>query len=579
MRSDHARVAPEITGGSEREHVHRIGARLHAAREVGRRRRLRAKLPPMVVGLTGIVVGISGSSMVYDSALRLTFMEVTLVGLAVFVLCVLPTERRTITAVSLVTLAVHVLGASTTLLFGVLRAEFDPHVRVAASDWWSCVPATLVANRAACSTHMIRLASALAQLCAWACGSALLVVSLTRFAHGRPRIDALFLALGCNCVVFAVGHMASFLSVASLGGVAEYPTPPYALVGHAITLCAGVFSLHPAWRASVVGWLASRGEAGSSAIAISSLMGAGSTEDVLVRSRALLRAVSADQLRASDFATNVIPADVEARTRPARAGEIDAFVSHSWQADPNARWNALVEWCDDFKRQHGRWPLLWVDRFCIVTCDVSMCVACLPVFVSSCNTLLVLFDETFLSRLWCIVELWCFLAMGGDPAHVVVRDTRAMCAAEVEPAQRFSRLRMADDCAERDVGPREDAAGWAAAQPTAEAAARAPRVSLWPPSPSSVTCLAAGEHELLPLEQLIDCFNVRSAMCSVHRDRDRLLDLVETYPGGLSRFHVEVQAMLRRCIRAAPVRALIARPFIGTPALTHRALIVGVAAP
>ena len=238
-----------------------------------------------------------------------------------------------------------------------------------------------------------------------------------------------------------------------------------------------------------------------------------------------------------------------------------------------------------------------------------MCVACLPVFVSSCNTLLVLFDETFLSRLWCIVELWCFLAvrracararaappvcarltraprrlprgaqMGGDPAHVVVRDTRAMCAAEVEPAQRFSRLRMADDCAERDVGPREDAAGWAAAQPTAEAAARAPRVSLWPPSPSSVTCLAAGEHELLPLEQLIDCFNVRSAMCSVHRDRDRLLDLVETYPGGLSRFHVEVQAMLRRCIRAAPVRALIARPFIGTPALTHRALIVGVAAP
>jgi len=85
--------------------------------------------------------------------------------------------------------------------------------------------------------------------------------------------------------------------------------------------------------------------------------------------------------------------------------------TRSWQADPGAKWDELVDWCDEFKRQHGRWPLLWIDRFCVGSHDVPMSIACLPVFVSSCNTMLVLFDETFLSRLWCIVELWCFLAV------------------------------------------------------------------------------------------------------------------------------------------------------------------------
>jgi hypothetical protein len=34
---------------------------------------------------------------------------------------------------------------------------------------------------------------------------------------------------------------------------------------------------------------------------------------------------------------------------------------------------------------------------------------CLPVFLSGCSTLLVLYSDTYLSRLWCVTEIFVFL--------------------------------------------------------------------------------------------------------------------------------------------------------------------------
>jgi len=39
---------------------------------------------------------------------------------------------------------------------------------------------------------------------------------------------------------------------------------------------------------------------------------------------------------------------------------------------------------------------------------------CLPVFLASCNELVILAGETYLLRLWCVVEVFCFLEMGGQ---------------------------------------------------------------------------------------------------------------------------------------------------------------------
>jgi len=47
-------------------------------------------------------------------------------------------------------------------------------------------------------------------------------------------------------------------------------------------------------------------------------------------------------------------------------------------------------------------------------------VSALPVFIASCNRFLALAGPTWTSRLWCAVELFTFLEMGGDEHHAEV---------------------------------------------------------------------------------------------------------------------------------------------------------------
>jgi len=340
---------------TSRARVARANRRARASRGAqGRRRRLRAKLPPMVLGMTCMLVGPCVAALLMQgAALTIVLVELTLIGLVIFLLSVLPTERRTVTASGLVTLCVHVLAILVVFLYVVLRVEHGdqktadtldarrdaPFFAFAAGthlgvEHWCLSAEAWAADQTECAIRTVHFAAGIVQVTGWILGTTHVALSLARFAHGRPRLDALFFSLGCNCVIFGTAYTTFFVAAAALGGRASYPTPPASLVGHAVIIAVGALSLRPSLRAALVGWLAARGEAGSSAIAISSLMGAGSTDQVLESSRALLRAVSAEQLRASDFATVIVPADADARTRQAYAGEIDAFVSHRCARSP-----------------------------------------------------------------------------------------------------------------------------------------------------------------------------------------------------------------------------------------------------
>merc|ERR1712039_330145 len=44
----------------------------------------------------------------------------------------------------------------------------------------------------------------------------------------------------------------------------------------------------------------------------------------------------------------------------------------------------------------------------------------LPIFLAGCKELLVLCGVSYLSRLWCLMELFTFVHMGGDPARISV---------------------------------------------------------------------------------------------------------------------------------------------------------------
>lgn len=97
-------------------------------------------------------------------------------------------------------------------------------------------------------------------------------------------------------------------------------------------------------------------------------------------------------------ASPTVPRHVIAR--PVELGQCDAFVSHSWHDPPDVKWKALQAWGADFRTVHGRAPLLWFDSLCIDQSNVAAQLPSLPVYLTSCSTLLILHGPTYLHRLW-----------------------------------------------------------------------------------------------------------------------------------------------------------------------------------
>eukprot|EP00930_Biecheleria_cincta_P087381 TRINITY_DN7661_c0_g1_i1.p1 TRINITY_DN7661_c0_g1~~TRINITY_DN7661_c0_g1_i1.p1 ORF type:complete len:217 (+),score=34.11 TRINITY_DN7661_c0_g1_i1:118-768(+) len=113
-------------------------------------------------------------------------------------------------------------------------------------------------------------------------------------------------------------------------------------------------------------------------------------------------------------------AHLHALSEPCDLGVCDAFLSHSWHDDAELKWEALWTWCEDFQTAHGRAPLLWLDKTCIDQNDIVADLACLPVFLAGCNTLLIISGTTYTSRLWCIVELFVFMTMRDVEEHAQI---------------------------------------------------------------------------------------------------------------------------------------------------------------
>ena len=57
---------------------------------------------------------------------------------------------------------------------------------------------------------------------------------------------------------------------------------------------------------------------------------------------------------------------------------------------------------------------------CIDQTNIDNNLACLPVYLSGCRRLLVFAGETYATRLWCIMEMFIFLRMGGSPDRLTV---------------------------------------------------------------------------------------------------------------------------------------------------------------
>ena len=166
--------------------------------------------------------------------------------------------------------------------------------------------------------------------------------------------------------------------------------------------------------------LALRGDA-QRAAGVAALIGKQDIRSVLATARRTFTGVQLSQLEASHLAASTVDPSCSRLAVRRQMGEIDAFLSHSWHDDASLKWSALQRWGRAFvKESGGRPPVLWFDRCCIDQQNIAEQLACLPVWLSGCSSLLVLAGPTYVSRLWCVVELFVFLRMGGEKERIRV---------------------------------------------------------------------------------------------------------------------------------------------------------------
>ena len=74
------------------------------------------------------------------------------------------------------------------------------------------------------------------------------------------------------------------------------------------------------------------------------------------------RALRLDAISANDLSNNS-DTQMFGRTQPAKLGTVDAFISHSWQDDGNAKHAQLQVWGEKVRTANGgQEPLVWLDK-------------------------------------------------------------------------------------------------------------------------------------------------------------------------------------------------------------------------
>lgn len=63
---------------------------------------------------------------------------------------------------------------------------------------------------------------------------------------------------------------------------------------------------------------------------------------------------------------------------PCKPDLCDAFLSHSWRDDSELKWEALFNWCEEFRLEHKRAPTLWLDKMCIDQKNIQVDLKCPP---------------------------------------------------------------------------------------------------------------------------------------------------------------------------------------------------------
>lgn len=189
-------------------------------------------------------------------------------------------------------------------------------------------------------------------------------------------------------------------------------------------------------RGKVHRWLGSLGKSDSKeqeAASVAALINTkASAADAFEGAIKHFRAWPLSQLTREILAHNKPDTTLHAHTLEAKLGGVDAFVSHSWSDDGTSKFDKLQQWAATRTPQSEAGHLIWLDKACIDQTNIDANLASLPVFLSGCKELLVLAGSTYVSRLWCVMELFIFLRMGGARSLIDVKLLRADAFANME---------------------------------------------------------------------------------------------------------------------------------------------------
>jgi hypothetical protein len=156
------------------------------------------------------------------------------------------------------------------------------------------------------------------------------------------------------------------------------------------------------------------------AAAIAALVGgAGSVTSAISAAKERFRGLPLSRLSVDDMASNKPSPELFAKTELVALGEVEAFVSHSWQDDGVKKYALLEEWRQPYIEKEID-PTIWLDKACIDQGDIDANLQSLPIFLSGCSSLLCLVGQTYPTRLWCVMEVFTFVKMGGQRDQLLI---------------------------------------------------------------------------------------------------------------------------------------------------------------
>ena len=166
-------------------------------------------------------------------------------------------------------------------------------------------------------------------------------------------------------------------------------------------------------------WLGSLGGSGTQeqeAAALASLISGrgGGVAQALRTAKDMFQVLPLSSLTAADLTSNA-DTGLNARVMHAALGDCDAFMSHSWRDDGDLKYAKLLE-----HKFASAAPTIWLDKACIDQGNIEASLSVLPVFLSSCKELLILPGSTYATRLWCVMEIFVFVQMGGERERAVI---------------------------------------------------------------------------------------------------------------------------------------------------------------